>query len=108
MFILLGTLIISFTIFPAAGYATVTPGFIREIAEEIEAEGGLHAPSPMSPVGWRDDYTFEVPNENSLSTVEVQVIIPLGFTLVSWREPEGWISSVLKDDLGVERVVVWN
>lgn len=95
-------------ILPAAGHASIIPGFIREQVEEIKAEGGLHLPSPMSPVGWRDNYTIEVSNEKNISTVEIYVFIPLGFTLISLSDPEGWASSVTEDNRGEKRVVIWN
>lgn len=108
LFLFLTVLVASFTVSPAAGHVSIIPGFVQEQVKKIEAEGGPHLPSPMSPIGWRDEYTVRVPNEKNVSTVEVQVILPPGFTLVSWAEPEGWVSTVLEDNLGVPRVVIWN
>ncbi len=89
---------------PAYGLIDLFPGFE---GDQIEVEEGeFHTPSSL--LNSRDSYGILVKNERDLDTVEVQVILPEEFQLLSVREEPEWDLFLLPDNTGRERIIIWN
>ncbi len=89
---------------PAYGLIDLFPGFE---GDQIEVEDGeIHTPSSL--LNSRDSYGILVRNDRDLDTVEVQVILPEEFQLVSVREEPEWELFLLPDNTGRDRIIIWN
>jgi len=97
-------LILLLFMIPAYGHIDIFPGFEGE--EIVTVEGEFHIPSSL--LSSRDSYGLLVRNERDQDTVEIQVIIPVGFELLSVREEEGWEFFLLPDNSGNDRIIIWN
>ncbi|GAA0514477.1 DUF1775 domain-containing protein [Deinococcus depolymerans] len=69
----------------------------------VRTEAGLSE----SVAGKSETYRLNVPTEKDLSTTRIRLIVPAGVTLSRFQVTPGFTRTVVKNDAGLIREVIW-